>query len=303
MTAIEGPQSNSKNLLKAFLLVALAYIDAAIAAFLIGWVTGDKHPVLIAFTADIAATLTIYAWARVFRNASFYDPYWSIAPIAIAVFLVATAAEPTVSSCRPWIVIALVALWGLRLTWNWARGWRGLKHEDWRYADMRKKHGPRKRFWIVELIGIELVPTLVVFLGCLSLYPILANSTRSIWWPDGIAVLVASAAIFIETMADEQMIAFARTKQPGQIMNRGLWKYSRHPNYFGEISFWWGLYFFGLAANASYWWTIAGPIAITMLFLFISIPMMDKRSKERRPEYAEHMKKISALVPWRIKRK
>jgi steroid 5-alpha reductase family enzyme len=86
-------------------------------------------------------------------------------------------------------------------------------------------------------------------------------------------------------------------------MNKGLWRYSRHPNYFGEVSFWWGLYFFGLAANASYWWTIAGPIAITLLFLFISIPMMDKRSKERRPEYAEHMKKISALVPWRIKRK
>jgi len=302
MNAIEGAKSDSKNLSKAFLLVALAYIDAAIAAFLIGWVTGDRHPILIAFTADIAATLTIYAWARIFRNASFYDPYWSIAPIAIAVFWVTTAAA-TISTCRPWIVIALVSLWGLRLTWNWVRGWRGLKHEDWRYADMRAKHGVKKRFWIVELIGIELVPTLVVFLGCLSLYPVLADSTRSIWWPDAIAVLVASAAIFIETMADEQMIAFAKIKKPGEIMNRGFWKYSRHPNYFGEISFWWGLYFFGLAANASYWWTIAGPIAITMLFLFISIPMMDKRSLTRRPEYAEHMKKISALVPWRIKRK
>ena len=220
---MNNPIINTKNLGIAFLLVALAYIDAAIAAFLIGWVTGDKHPILIAFTADIAATLTIYAWARIFGNASFYDPYWSVAPIAIAIFWVTTAALQ-VSSCRPWIVIALVALWGLRLTWNWARGWRGLKHEDWRYADMRAKHGPKKRFWIVEFIGIDLVPTIVVFLGCLSLYPVLADATKALWWPDYIAALVAAAAIFIETMADEQMIAFARTKQPGQIMNKGLWK-------------------------------------------------------------------------------
>jgi steroid 5-alpha reductase family enzyme len=293
--------AKTTGITKAFILVALAYIDAAIAAFLIGWATGGRNPILIAFTADIAATLTIYAWARIFRNASFYDPYWSVAPISIAIFWVATAASD-ISSCRPWIVIALVSLWGLRLTWNWARGWQGLKHEDWRYADMRARHGVKKRFWIVELIGIELVPTLVVFLGCLSLYPVLAKPTRLIWWPDYIAVLVTAAAIFIEATSDEQMIAFAKTKQPGQIMNRGLWKYSRHPNYFGEVTFWWGLYLFALAANPSYWWTIAGPIAITMLFLFISIPMMDKRSMARRPEYAERMKKVSALVPWRIKK-
>ncbi len=295
------PTAKSQSLTKAFALIALAYIAALGVAVGVGYAMGGRHPILIAFAADIAATLAIYALARVFRNASFYDPYWSVAPIAIAVFWLTTAAT-TVSSCRPWIVIALVSVWSLRLTWNWARGWRGLKHEDWRYADMRARHGIKKRFWIVELIGIELVPTLVVFLGCLSLYPVLADPTRSIWWLDCIAVLVAAAAISIETMADEQMIAFAKIKKPGEIMNKGLWKYSRHPNYFGEISFWWGLYFFGLAANPSYWWTIAGPIVITMLFIFISIPMMDKRSMARRPEYAERMKNVSALVPWRIKK-
>jgi steroid 5-alpha reductase family enzyme len=298
---MDNPLINTKKLRVAFFLVALAYVDAAIAAFLIGWATGDRHPILIAFTADIAATLSIYAWARLFRNASFYDPYWSVAPIAIAVFWVTTAAA-TVSTCRPSIVIALVALWGLRLTWNWARGWRGLQHEDWRYADMRANFGPKKRFWIVELVGIEMVPTLVVFLGCLSLYPVLADATNELWWPDYIAAIVTAAAILIETTADEQMLRFVRTKKPGEIMNKGLWRYSRHPNYFGEISFWWGIYFFGLAANPSYWWTIAGPVAITLLFLFISIPMMDKRSLKRRPEYVEHMKKVSALVPWKMKK-
>ena len=263
------PLRNIKSRRIAFLLIVLAYVDAAIAAFLIGWATGDRHPIIVVFTADVAATLAIYAWARLFRNASFYDPYWSMAPIAIIVFWITTAATPA-PSCRPWIVIALVVLWSLRLTWNWARSWRGLQHEDWRYANMRAKYGPRKCFWIVELVGIELVPTIVVFLGCLSLYPVLTNATKTLWWPDYIAAIITAGAIIIETIADEQMLRFAKRKKPGEIMNKGLWRYSRHPNYFGEVSFWWGLYFFGLAANPSYWWTIVGPIVITLLFLFIS---------------------------------
>ena len=85
-------------------------------------------------------------------------------------------------------------------------------------------------------------------------------------------------------------------------MTTGLWAYSRHPNYFGEIMFWWGLFIFALAADSCYWWTIAGPLVITILFLFISIPMMDKRSLGRRPGYEEHMERVSALIPWFPKR-
>ncbi|MBI5546954.1 MAG: DUF1295 domain-containing protein, partial [Deltaproteobacteria bacterium] len=90
---------------------------------------------------------------------------------------------------------------------------------------------------------------------------------------------------------------------PGEIVNTGLWKYSRHPNYFGEVSFWWGLWLFGVASDpASALWTLAGPVAMTGLFLFISVPMLDKRSLERRPGYAEHRRRVSALIPWFPKR-
>jgi steroid 5-alpha reductase family enzyme len=81
-------------------------------------------------------------------------------------------------------------------------------------------------------------------------------------------------------------------------MAEGLWAYSRHPNYFGEVTFWWGLFFFALAADTDYWWTIIGPAAITVLFTFISIPMMDKRNLARRPGYEERIKNIPALIPW-----
>jgi steroid 5-alpha reductase family enzyme len=103
----------------------------------------------------------------------------------------------------------------------------------------------------------------------------------------------------IEATADAQLHRFCQARKPGEIMSRGLWAYSRHPNYFGEISFWWGLWLFGLAADpGSALWTLAGPAAITALFVFVSVPLIDKRSLARRPGYAEHSKRISAIVPW-----
>ncbi|MEA1958548.1 MAG: DUF1295 domain-containing protein [Chloroflexota bacterium] len=294
---MDDSKSKSKDKSRALALVTLAYIAALCVAVGIGYAAGDRHPALIAFVADVAATLTIYTFARCFRNASFYDAYWSVAPVAIGIFWLTGAAALYGDHIRQLVILFLVTFWGIRLTLNWARGWRGLKHEDWRYADMRAKHG--RWFWLTELIGIEMMPTLVVFLSCLPLYPALAAGTNPFNWLDGVAIAVTAAAVLIESLADEQLRAFVQSDpQPGEIMNRGLWRYSRHPNYFGEVAFWWGLYLFGLAADPSYWWTIAGPLAMTLLFVFISIPMMDKRSLARRPEYAEHMKRVSAFVPW-----
>ena len=103
----------------------------------------------------------------------------------------------------------------------------------------------------------------------------------------------------LETVADQQMRAFARTKAPGDIMDRGVWAWSRHPNYLGELGFWWGLFLFGVAADpAAWWWTLSGPLAMTCMFLFASIPLLDGRSVERRPGYAEYMQRVPALLPF-----
>jgi steroid 5-alpha reductase family enzyme len=274
-----------------------AYALALCIGILVGYALRDRHPILVVLVADVTATLVIYAFSRRFRNASFYDAYWSVAPLAIALYwMLATASENTVLA-RQIVVVTLVFFWGLRLTYNWARQWQGLKHEDWRYADFRKRSGGW--FWLVDLVGIEMMPTVFVFTGCLSLYPALSAGENCFGPLDGIAIAITAAAIVIEATADEQLLRFVRKKQPaGQIMAKGLWAYSRHPNYFGEIAFWWGLFVFGLAADSGYWWTVAGPVAITVLFLFASIPMMEKRNMERRPGYDERRKKVSALIPW-----
>ncbi len=99
------------------------------------------------------------------------------------------------------------------------------------------------------------------------------------------------------------MRRFARTKQPGQIVDQGLWRHSRHPNYFGEILFWCSLWLFGLSAAPSWWWTVIGPIAMIAMFLGASIPMLDGRSAARRPAFAEYAERTRALVPLPVRRR
>jgi steroid 5-alpha reductase family enzyme len=287
----------STNRTRDLLLVALAYILAFFAAIFTAKVFQHLHPVYIILAADVAATLVIYVFGRFFRNASFYDPYWSVAPPVIALYWVYGFSEGDAVGIRQILVVTLVFVWALRLTTNWVRGWRGIRHEDWRYVDFRHKSG--HWFWLVDLIGIELMPTIFVFLGCLALYPALAAGGGAFNAFDVLAILVTAGAILLEFVSDEQLKTFVKQEPPkGSIMSSGLWAYTRHPNYLGEVSFWWGLFFFGLAADAGYWWTIIGPVTVTILFTTISIPMMEKRLMTSRPGYAAHQKRVPPLLPW-----
>ena len=102
----------------------------------------------------------------------------------------------------------------------------------------------------------------------------------------------------IELIADLQLHAFIKNRKPGEFIRTGLWAWSRHPNYFGEVLFWWGLMLFGLAAYPEgWWWLILGALAMTLMFVVVSIPMMDKRSCERRPGYDAFMRQVPMLVP------
>ena len=281
------------------MLITAAYVAALVVAAIV--VTAAPklgvaaQPLHVAALADLAATLVVFAASFALDNSSVYDPYWSVAPMALAPWLAAQPSAAGAPLARQILVIGLVTFWGLRLTYNWARGFRGLAHEDWRYVDLRRKTG--RAYWLVSLTGIHLMPTVMVYLGCLALSPAL-TSPRPLGPLDALAAAVTLAAVLIELTADEQLLAFREERREGEILARGLWAFSRHPNYFGEVSFWWGLLLFALAADPGAWWSGAGAAAITALFLFVSIPMLDKRSVARRPEYAEHMKRVSALVPW-----
>jgi steroid 5-alpha reductase family enzyme len=277
----------------SFAVVVAAYAVALAVAVLVGVAMGDARPLLTVLVADLAATLVIFVSSRVVNNSSMYDAYWSVAPPAIVLYL-AVVAEPGVDGLRQALVVALVWAWAVRLTANWARGWPGLGHEDWRYLAARDNGRP---YWPQSFLGFHLFPTIQVYLGCLALYPAVSVGTGGFGALDVVAVVVTAGAIVIETVADEQLRAFNRTKAPGDICTRGLWAWSRHPNYLGELSFWWGLWLFGLAADPTWWWTVIGPVAMTGMFVFASIPMIDRRGIERRPGYEDHMEATSMILP------
>jgi steroid 5-alpha reductase family enzyme len=151
----------------------------------------------------------------------------------------------------------------------------------------------------IDFIAIHLIPTFQVFAGCLPIYAVMSRAGSPLGWLDLLAFIVTAGALLIETIADLQLHAFSAKKRPGEFIQSGLWAWSRHPNYFGELSFWWGLMLFGLAAAPQQWpWIVPGALLMTAMFVFASIPLMDKRSLDRRPAYGEYMRRTSALIPF-----
>jgi steroid 5-alpha reductase family enzyme len=281
----------------SFLLCAVAYVAAAAAAWAAGRYLGGGSPLWTAAAGDAAATIVVFIFSVALDNSSMYDPYWSIAPVPIALYWLVVCGGGL--TARQVVVLALVLLWAARLTFNWVRRWKGLADEDWRYADYRRFGG---LYWPISFLGFHSFPTVIVFGGCLALLPVLGAGSRGIGVLDLAAAVVTLGAIGMETAADRQLRRFL-TGARGQVLDTGLWALSRHPNYFGEVAFWWGLYLFGLAASPSWWWTIAGPVLVTGLFLGISVPMMDKRMISRHPGYAEQMAFRSAFIPWPFQRR
>lgn len=249
------------------------------------------------FWADIAATVAIFVFSRLYKNSSFYDAYWSVIPPLIALYWTMAATAQGIDMTRAWLVVILVWLWGVRLTANWATFWPGLEHEDWRYAPIKTNAG--KWNALADFSAIHLFPTVIVFAACLPIYAAVAMDARPLNALDYLAAAVTLIAILIELVSDIQLHRFLTHRKPGEIMKTGLWALSRHPNYFGEWLFWVGLALFGLAAVPSAWfWVVPGAVAMLVMFLVASIPMIDKRSVERRPEYQAHMARVSGFVPW-----
>lgn len=293
-------RSKSPSRAISFLWVFLAYAAGIFIFFLVVdyFFMQGASSLWSIFWADVACTGVVFLFSYIFKNTSFYDPYWSILPIVIVLLLAVRGfTEGMYNGTRNLVIVIVVAIWGLRLTWNWIRGWEGLKHIDWRYVNYEKPMGIW--FWPFSFGGLQMLPTIIVFLGLLPLFGAMTEAQNGWNWLDVIATALAVMAILMEFFADNQLRKFRKTNtEKGAILTSGLWKYSRHPNYFGEVSFWWALFLFGIAANPNYWWTIIGALTMTALFHFISIPMIDKRHLERRPNYSEVMKTVPRWVPW-----
>jgi steroid 5-alpha reductase family enzyme len=283
---------------RGLLALALAYGVALVVALAVGRALQGHEPLWIALWADVAATCAVFVFSVAYGNSSLYDPYWSVAPVPIVVYW-AWIGGP---GPRAVAVLALVFAWGARLTGNQLVRWRGVADEDYRYLEVRRRTG--RAYWPASLLTIHLFPTAWVFLGLLPLYPALALPSRHTGLLDAVATVVAAGGIALEATADLQLRRFLRQRrEPSEILTEGVWAWSRHPNYLGEILFWWGLYLFGVAAAPRWAWSAVGALAITALFLLVSVPWMDRRMLERHPGFAERLRTTPALVPWPWRRR
>lgn len=281
----------------SMLLVIIAYMLAyAFSAFSLRFMlTQAWHPLTKMALVSSVGVIVIFIFSRSFKNSSFFDAYWSVAPAMYLLYLIPLSGNDGYNF-RPILAAVAIVIWSVRLTQNWMRHWHGVKHEDWRYIDL-KKNGGIKAFF-ADFFGIHLFPAVILYTACLPLYPSIVDQQGELSVFELMAFALCLVAVAISLIADEQVRLFKRrVKIPGEFMKSGLWKYSRHPNYFGEWLFWVGIFLFGLSSNPSYWWTIIGIICMLAMFLFASVPMMDKRMKRRRPEYEAHTKKVSGFFP------
>jgi steroid 5-alpha reductase family enzyme len=263
---------------RSLFIVFVAYLLSLLCGYFTAeWLQQLGYGFLWALAgADLVCTLVVFAFTYAFKNTSIYDPYWSVIPPFIALYSMESW------DTRSALVLAVVWLWGLRLTWNWVRRWRGMQDIDWRYRDYEKRTG--KWFWLVSFFGLQLVPTIVVFLACLPLVVSLkfAEADFGVFGMTGVALAVV--AVWLAWKADQELWAFLKNKRE-KLGAKGLWAIWRFPNYIGEVLFWWGLFLIGIEAAPSHWQILIGPAVMTALFHFISMPLMEERHRLKRPEY------------------
>lgn len=239
----------------------------------------------------IYATIFIYIGSVILKNSSLYDPFWSVAPIPIALYLSLNFENTLIVK---FLVLTPIIFWALRLTRNWIISWEGFEHEDFRYIDLKNTSMFKAEF--NNFFGIHLFPTLIVNLSLYPLVFILTNNSNSSIFLS-FASLFTFLAVVLETISDEQMREFRKNPlNKGKTMKYKLWKYSRHPNYLGEIGFWFGIYMMGLSSGMAPFWIIICPLTMLALFIFVSCPMMDNRSLMNRPDYKDYMEVTSQLM-------
>ncbi len=245
--------------------------------------------------ANISMTIIVFFFSNVTKNASLYDPYWSVIPIIIVLEWMLIYKNFSINVI---LLFLAVLIWGVRLTLNWWKNWQGFIEQDWRYTHLRDQ--APKLYLLTNFFGIHMIPTLVVYIQLINAHDIMAYQGISPIFIIGF-VLSVSAAI-IQFFADKQMYEFRMDhKKEKACIDHGLWKYTRHPNYLGELTFWVGIYIMYFSHVNAINFNLVYPLLMIALFLFISIPLMEKKLVHR-PGYQEYKAQVSMLLPFRKKR-
>lgn len=234
----------------------------------------------------------MFLLAIIVKDNSIADTAWGIGFIVVGLSALLIEGD---FALRKILVTALVLVWGLRLAIrifmrNWGKG------EDWRYRKWREDWG--KYFIIRSYLQVFILQGFILLLNVSPVLVINTYGSGRLIWLDIIGILVWGLGFFFESVGDYQLDRFIENPEnQGKIMDRGLWRYTRHPNYFGEVTMWWGIFIIALAVPWG-WIGIIGPTTITLMIVFVSgIPLTEKHM-DKNPAFADYKKKTSILIPW-----
>jgi len=238
--------------------------------------------------------LGLWAASLAWHDASIVDIFWGAGFVACAWMYFDLT--PQGFAGRKWLTCLLVTIWGLRLALhilrrNWGKG------EDYRYRAWRQQAG--RRWWWVSLFKVFLLQGALLWVISIPLLMAqISPAPGQLTWLDAAGLLAWGVGFAFEAVGDWQLGRFkADPANRGKVLQQGVWRYSRHPNYFGDAAVWWG--YFMLAAATGGWWTIYSPLLMTFLLLRVSgVAMLERGLAQTKPGYREYMQTTSAFIPW-----
>lgn len=278
--------SRTLSLLTILIIYALAFLIGFYSSIFI-----KDNDLLRFFFIDVVSTIVVFIFSLIFKNTSVYDPYWSVTPIFIGLyFFIQYKSYTDVSNI---ILFVILCIWGIRLTVNWIFTFPNLTHEDWRYSDYRNKLN-KPMFFIVNFFGLHMIPTLIVYASLIPLLILFAKGNSGYLSLIGGGIMIIG--ILLELFADHDMHTFLRNSKERVTCKKGLWNYSRHPNYLGENLIWFGIFIAFIVIYPSLWYMSLGFIFMILLFEFISIPLAESHHKSRRSDYIDYIKSTSRML-------
>jgi len=247
-------------------------------------------------TLSVVGVLMVAVWLLSLfkKDASIVDGFWGLGFVAIAVscYLAADGYHS-----RKTLITTLTAVWGIRLAIHIL--WRNFgKGEDFRYQAMRKRFG--KRFPIISLFTVFGLQGVLMWIVSLPIQIAeISPEPRRLLWLDWLGASLWLIGFLFESIGDLQLTLFrVNPSNKGKVMDRGLWRYTRHPNYFGDAVMWWGLFVIAMAAPGG-WWTVIGPLIMTGLLMKVSgVALLEKTLTKTKPEYASYIQRTNAFFPW-----
>lgn len=251
---------------------------------------------IYANAALVILGLMIALWliSLLLKDSSIVDIFWGTGFVITAWFYFFLTPDGFVA--RKWLIVILTTIWGLRLSIhillrNWGHG------EDYRYQQWRQEAG--SNWWWRSFFKVFLLQGALMWIISAPLLAAQSNPNPArLIWLDYLGAILWGIGFFFEAVGDWQLVRFrANPDNKGKLLNTGLWRYTRHPNYFGDAAQWWGFYL--IAAAAGGYWTIFSPIIMTLLLRRVSgVTMLEKSLKESKPGYKEYVETTNTFIPW-----